>query len=162
MTYAEFFQEIKSKFMGTDVSTINEHLAYQFCIDDSEAGGIFYVEVKDGQLYVEPYEYYDKDANFIADVNTFRKIAEGKLDPVVAYTSGKLRVEGNIDKALMLKDVIELKKKQEKAAKKTTSIKSAVKKTVAKKETAKKETAKKTTTKKTTAKKTTAKKAESK
>ena len=153
MTYAEFFQEIKSKFMGTDVSTINEHLAYQFCIDDSEAGGIFYVEVKDGQLYVEPYEYYDKDANFIADVNTFRKIAEGKLDPVVAYTSGKLRVEGNIDKALMLKDVIELKKKQEKAAKKTTSIKSAVKKTVAKKETAKKETAKKTTTKKTTAKK---------
>jgi putative sterol carrier protein len=165
MTYAEFFQEIKSKFMGTDVSTINEHLAYQFCIDDSEAGGIFYVEVKDGQLYVEPYEYYDKDANFIADVNTFRKIAEGKLDPVVAYTSGKLRVEGNIDKALMLKDVIELKKKQEKkekAAKKTTSIKSTVKKTVAKKETAKKETAKKTTTKKTTAKKTTAKKAESK
>jgi putative sterol carrier protein len=160
MTYAEFFQEIKSKFMGTDVSTINEHLAYQFCIDDSEAGGIFYVEVKDGQLYVEPYEYYDKDANFIADVNTFRKIAEGKLDPVVAYTSGKLRVEGNIDKALMLKDVIELKKKQEKkekAAKKTTSIKSTVKKTVAKKE-----TAKKTTTKKTTAKKTTAKKAESK
>jgi putative sterol carrier protein len=156
MTYAEFFQEIKSKFMGTDVSTINEHLAYQFCIDDSEAGGIFYVEVKDGQLYVEPYEYYDKDANFIADVNTFRKIAEGKLDPVVAYTSGKLRVEGNIDKALMLKDVIELKKKQEKkekAAKKTTSIKSTVKKTVAKKETAKKETAKKTTTKKTTAKK---------
>ena len=156
MTYAEFFQEIKSKFMGTDVSTINEHLAYQFCIDDSEAGGIFYVEVKDGQLYVEPYEYYDKDANFIADVNTFRKIAEGKLDPVVAYTSGKLRVEGNIDKDIMLKDVIELKKKQEKkekAAKKTTSIKSAVKKTVAKKETAKKETAKKTTTKKTTAKK---------
>ena len=149
MTYAEFFHEIKGKFMGTDVSTINEHLAYQFCIEDEEAGGIFYVEVKEGVLYVEPYEYYDKDANFIADVKTFRKIAEGKLDPVVAFTSGKLRVEGNIDKALLLKDVIELKKKQEKAER------AAKKKAEEKKTTTKKTTAKKTATKKETAKKTT-------
>ena len=48
MTYAEFFCEIKSKFMGVDVSDIHEHLAYQFNIVDEEAGGIFYVEVKDG------------------------------------------------------------------------------------------------------------------
>lgn len=25
------------------------------------------MEVKDGQLFVEPYEYYDRDAMFIAD-----------------------------------------------------------------------------------------------
>ena len=117
MTYADFFQEIKSKFMGTDVSSIEEHLAYQFCIEDEEAGGIFYVEVKDGQLYVEPYEYYDKDANFVASVNTFMKIAEGKLDPVKAYTTQKLKVEGNIDKALRLKEIIDLKKKQNKKKK---------------------------------------------
>lgn len=165
MTYADFFQEIKSKFMGTDVSAINEHLAYQFCIEDDEAGGIFYVEVKEGQLYVEPYEYYDKDANFIADVDTFRKIAEGKLDPVVAFTSQKLRVEGNIDKALMLKDVIELKKKQERKAKaeakKATAKKTTTKKVVAKKTTAKKETAaKKVATKKATTKKVATKKTE--
>ena len=157
MTYAEFFHEIKGKFMGTDVSTINEHLAYQFCIEDEEAGGIFYVEVKEGVLYVEPYEYYDKDANFIADVKTFRRIAEGKLDPVVAFTSGKLRVEGNIDKALMLKDVIELKKKQErkekaakkKAEEKKTTTKKSTAKVAAKKTTAKKTTNKSTETKKT-------------
>lgn len=50
MTYADFFSEIKNKFMGADVSDIKEHLAYQFNIEDEEAGGIFYVEVKDGQL----------------------------------------------------------------------------------------------------------------
>ena len=117
MTYAEFFQEMKGKFMGADVSGIQEHLAYQFCIEDEEAGGIFYVEVKDGQLYVEPYEYYDKHANFIASPDTFRKIAEGKLDPVKAYTTNKLRVEGDVDKALRLKEIIDLKKKMEKKAK---------------------------------------------
>ena len=64
MTYAEFFSEIKGRFMEADVSGIREHLAYQFNIT-GEAEGIFYIEVKEGKLYVEPYEYYDRDAMFI-------------------------------------------------------------------------------------------------
>ena len=112
MTYAEFFYEIKNKFMGADLSDITEHLAFQFNIEDEEAGGIFYVEVKDGELSVEPYEYYDRDAMFTATPDIFLKIAEGKMDPVWAFTVQKLKVEGNIDKALRLKDIIEIKQKQ--------------------------------------------------
>ena len=118
MTYADFFYKIKNKFMGTDVSDIHEHLAYQFDIEDPGCGGIFYVEVKEGQLHVEPYEYYDRDAKFISDPDTFMKIAEGEMDPVAAFTAQKLKVEGNIDKALRLKEIIDLKKKQEKKEKK--------------------------------------------
>lgn len=120
MTYADFFYEIKNKFMGADVSDIHEHLAFQFDIEDEECGGIFYVEVKEGQLFVEPYEYYDRDAKFIASPDTFVKISEGKLDPIVAFTTQKLKVEGSIDKALRLKDIIDAKKKQEKKIKKAT------------------------------------------
>lgn len=112
MTYADFFYEIKNKFMGADVSDIKEHLAYQFNIEDEEAGGIFYVEVKDGKLFVEPYEYYDRDAMFTSTPDTLMKIAEGKLDPVLAFTVQKLKVEGDIDKALRLKEIIELKQKE--------------------------------------------------
>ena len=96
--------------MEADVSDIHEHLAYQFNIK-GEAGGIFYVEVKDGVLHVEPYEYYDRDAMFTAKAETFLKIASGKLDPVAAVTLQKLKVEGNIDKALKLKELIQSKKK---------------------------------------------------
>ena len=110
MTYADFFAEIKGKFMEADVSDIHEHLAYQFNIK-GEAGGIFYVEVKDGVLHVEPYEYYDRDAMFTAKAETFLKIASGKLDPVVAVTLQKLKVEGDIGKALRLKELIDSKKK---------------------------------------------------
>ena len=112
MTYADFFYEIKSKFIGADVSDIQEHLAYQFNIEDEEAGGAFYVEVKDGQLFVEPYEFYDRDAMFVSDPDTLMKIAEGKIDPVWAFTTQKLKVEGNIDKALRLKEIIEIKQKE--------------------------------------------------
>ena len=45
--------------MDADVSDIHEHLAYQFNIT-GEAEGIFYAEVKDGKLFVEPYEYFDR------------------------------------------------------------------------------------------------------
>ncbi|MCI6553122.1 MAG: SCP2 sterol-binding domain-containing protein [Lachnospiraceae bacterium] len=112
MTYAEFFSSIKNKFMGADVSDIREHLAYQFNIEDEEAGGIFYVEVKEGELHVEPYEYFDRDAVFTASPDTLMKIAEGSMDPVWAFTTHKLKVEGNIDKALRLKEIIELKQKE--------------------------------------------------
>ena len=112
MTYADFFYEVKGKFMGADVSDIHEHLAYQFNIEDEEAGGAFYVGVKDGVLYVEPYEYYDRDAMFISTPEVFRKIADGEMDPVWAFTTQKLRVEGNIDKALKLNDIIQRKKKE--------------------------------------------------
>ena len=46
MTYADLFYEIKGKFMGADVSDIHEHLAFQFNIEDEEAGGAFYVDRK--------------------------------------------------------------------------------------------------------------------
>ena len=110
MTYAEFFSEIKGKFMEADVSDISEQLAYQFNIT-GEAHGIFYVEVKEGKLYVEPYEYFDRDAMFIGSAETFLKIADGKLDPVLAFTLQKLKVEGNLDKALKLKELIDKKRK---------------------------------------------------
>lgn len=117
MTYADFFYEIKGKFMGADVSDIHEHLAFQFNIDDAEAGGAFYVEVKDGTLFVEPYEYYDRDAMFICTPDVLLKIADGELDPIAAYTEKKLQVEGNIEKALRLKEIVEMKKNATKADK---------------------------------------------
>ncbi len=110
MTYADMFSKVKGMFMDADVSDIHEHLAYQFNIT-GEAEGIFYVEVKEGALYVEPYEYFDRDAMFTCSAETLFKIAEGKTDPVLAFTLGKLKVEGNIDKALRLKELIGSKKR---------------------------------------------------
>ena len=141
MTYADFFYEIKGKFMGADVSDIKEHLAFQFNIEDPEAGGAFYVEVKDGVLHVEPYEYYDRDAIFICAPDVLRGIADGETDPVAAFTAQKLRVEGNIEKALRLKEIIEMKRsalQQKSVARKAADkvvdavVKTAVKKAAGK------------------------------
>ena len=110
MTYSEYFASVKKEFEGADVSDIREHLAYQFNVIGDDGSGIFYVEVKDGKLYIEPYEYYDRDAIFTATTDIFTAIMNGKMDPVWAFTIRKLKVEGNIEKALKLKDLIARKK----------------------------------------------------
>ena len=105
MTYQEIVAKVRKMFKNTDVSMIDEHLAYQFNIT-GEGEGAFYVEVKEGQLYIEPYEYYDRDAVFICSSDVLFKMISGKLDPIMAFSLGMLKVEGNIDKALKLKDFI--------------------------------------------------------
>ena len=105
MTYAELFSKVKGMLVDADVSHVQEHLAYQFNIT-GEGEGIFYAEVKDGKLYVEPYEYFDRDVIFTCSADTLLKIMAGKKDPVLAFTLGQLKVERDIDKALKLKDFV--------------------------------------------------------
>ena len=102
MTYEEIFQKVKQKFSGADVSKVQEHLAFQFNIT-GEGEGAFYAEVKDGVLSIEPYEYYDRDVLFSCSAKTLLAIIAGKLDPIFAFTTGRLKIEGNIEKALSLK-----------------------------------------------------------
>ena len=105
MTYEEIVAKVKDMFSDADVSGIGEHLAYQFNIE-GEGEGAFYVEVKDEELFIEPYEYFDRDATFICTSDVLFKMISGKLDPVAAFTVGKLKVEGDLGKALKLKEFI--------------------------------------------------------
>ncbi len=117
MTYEEIFQTAKAEFMKSDVSQFKQHLAVQVDII-GEGEGAFYIELKDGVLHVEPYEYYDRHVKLIATGKNFLKIVDGSLNSVVAYTTGKLQVEGDLGKALELQQIIETIKKNEKAKKK--------------------------------------------
>lgn len=135
MTYEELVKLAKESYCTTDASKVTEHVAIQFNIT-GEAAGAFYLEIKDGQVFVEPYEYYDRDVIVTCDAETLIKIADGKIAMEAAYLTGKIKAEGNLGKALLLKELTKPEKKVR------------VKKPAVKKETAKKETVKKATTKK--------------
>ena len=65
-----------------------------------EGEGVFYVEAKDGRINVEPYEYNDKSCAVTMKGEDFIKLLDGKLDAVLAFTTGKLKVDGDVGKAL--------------------------------------------------------------
>lgn len=102
MTYEELVEKARAAFGAADASGIEGHVAYQFNIT-GEAAGAFYLEISEGSVKVEPYEYYDRDVLFTTTAETLLKLGSGEMDPVWAFTVGKLKVEGNIEKALLLK-----------------------------------------------------------
>lgn len=101
LTYEQIVEAFRERFKNTDVSSIAGTLAFQINIT-GKGEGIFYVEIKDGQIHIEPYEYYDRNAVLIASASNLIKLINGKLDPVLAFTTGKLKVEGDIGAALEL------------------------------------------------------------
>lgn len=106
MTFQEIFQEVKDTFMQADVSDYKGHLALQINLK-GEGEGALYAELNDGKLSVEPYEYYDRDVIFNVDSKDFIKIIHGKLDPVLAFTLGKLKIDGDLGKALEIQKLVQ-------------------------------------------------------
>lgn len=100
MTYESIVEAARNKFYDVDVSAVNGTLAFQINIEGKAVNGIFYIEIKDGKVNIEPYEYYDRNAILTINGTNFIKLINGKLDPVVAFTTGKLKVDGDINAAL--------------------------------------------------------------
>lgn len=168
MTFQDLVQFMRTKLAAVDASNFDGHAAYQFNVR-GEGEGAFYVEVNDGKIYVEGYEYFDRDVIFECDSAVLVDIAECKISAENAVAEGKLSFDGNIDKALAFSKLIEsAKKAAEKPAKKTAAkaekkqpAKSATKKT-AEKPAADKTEAPKAAEKKTDAAKPAAKKSAAK
>ncbi len=104
MTFEELLAKVREKVAQTDVSS-QPFLAVQVNITGKD-GGVFYIEVKDGKASVEPYEYNDRSCAVTMEQAKFIKLMDGKLDPVLAYTTGKLKVEGDLGKALEFSKLI--------------------------------------------------------
>lgn len=99
MTYEEIVDKVRDRLKDVKKDKLTGFLAIQVNIT-GEGEGIFYVEVKDGKLNVEPYEYNDRQAKVIMSSTNFMKLLDGKLDPVLAFTTGKLKIEGSTEKVI--------------------------------------------------------------
>ena len=98
MKFDELVTKVRKLASGVDASNMG-FLAVQVNITGKESG-VFYVEVKDHKINVEPYEYNDRNCAVTMNMTDFNKLLDGKLDPVAAFTLGKLKVDGDMGKAL--------------------------------------------------------------
>ena len=115
MTYEEIVKKAQELVAKADASGISDHLAVQYNVT-GEGEGAFYMEVKDGKVDVQPYDYNDRDILVTADGQTILDMMSGKIDIVAAYLTHKVAAEGDLGKADLLKKLISSAKKAEKAA----------------------------------------------
>lgn len=95
MTYEQVVAKVKDKFADADASAIDGVVALQINLEGKNVNGIFYIEVKDHAVNVEPYDYYDRNALVTVNPTNLMKLLDGKLDPIEAYTKGKVSVDGD-------------------------------------------------------------------
>ena len=160
MYFEEAFGKIKASLEKSKVKAEDGHFAIQVRLTDYDCGGTFYIEQKDGKFYVEPYNYFDFDADVEAAYGDIKALADGKLDMQKALDEGKLIVNGNLAQLLsygkgLKKPVRKTAAKKATAEKKPTAAKKSAcaKKTTVKAEKTESKTAEKETKPKKAAKK---------
>lgn len=102
MEFKDCFNELKKDFVNKDVRDI-PNVVFEFNIKDI---GVFYAKVQDGKLDIQPYNYYDNDVSFTAKFETYQKIINGDLDAIKAFFNGRLKVSGDLSKAMILENII--------------------------------------------------------
>lgn len=105
MTVDQLIGKIYNKLSKADIAGTQGKVAVQFNLT-GKVTGVFYIEILNGVLSVMPYEYIDRDALVSGTLTNMEKILNGKMVPQVAMAEGKIKVEGNVDKVMVLAELL--------------------------------------------------------
>ena len=146
MTYKQAFEKISQRLSEADKTAFDAKAVVQVTMSDEDCGGTFYIQYANGDLTVEPYDYWDNDAAIDVKRLDFVKILEGKLSVQNAVESGKIQIFGSTAAVSALEGIIKPVKRAASAKKneKVEAPKQAEKKAAAVKTEAPKKTVKKT------------------
>ena len=112
MTFFEMFDAAKAGLANANVSGLNGHVAIQ--IEVTEDGcGIFYAEITDGVLNVQPYDYRDNTAAVTLPHSTLFALLRRETTLPEAVAQEKAFVQGCMESAAKLFAAVPVPKKAE-------------------------------------------------
>lgn len=106
MTFEQIITKVRQKYKDADTSEFNCIQAIQINLIGKNTQSVFYIEIKDGKVNVEPYDYHDNQAVLTVNPTNFIKILNGKLDLISACSSGKAEIGGDCTTALKIINLI--------------------------------------------------------
>ncbi|MCL1832829.1 MAG: SCP2 sterol-binding domain-containing protein [Oscillospiraceae bacterium] len=101
LTYEKVFEDVKKSLMKADTSALDRDFAIQ-CNIQGDGEGCFYIENKDGQFSVEPYDYKDCDAQLNLSGDNFMKMFAKKVSGTDLHDKGLLTFSGDVGVILLL------------------------------------------------------------
>ena len=101
MTYDELVAKVKDATKTARVSKTVGHIAFQFNVE-GDGHGAFYLEISDGKIHVEPYEYYDRDMIIVTTADMIEKMLNCEISPLEAYTNEQIKVYGDVKQLKIL------------------------------------------------------------
>lgn len=98
MSLQDVVAQVKTRTEDYAAGAYQGFLAIQVTLTDLDDAK-FYIELKDGVLAVEPHEYNDYQANLRMSSENFIKMINKELNSVTAFLTGKLKIDGDKEKA---------------------------------------------------------------
>jgi putative sterol carrier protein len=97
MTVAELFEMMPDRFNSAAAVGINKTLQWNITGDEP---GVWAFQIADGVGQLIPGGVEKPDATFTTSSKVWLDIAQGKLDSVKAFMTGKLKVSGDLPLAM--------------------------------------------------------------
>jgi putative sterol carrier protein len=107
MTVAESFETMATLFNASAAGNMKK--TYQWNITGDEAGK-FALQIADGTCTYIPGGVEKADITFTVADKDWLAITEGKLDPMNAFATGKLKLGGDMMLAMKLQQIFPIKR----------------------------------------------------
>ena len=104
-TPADVFTEINNGLQANPSKTANMNAVYQFDLGGDD-GGQYHIILKDGTAEAGPGAPENPNITISMAGSDFVALREGKLDPTMAFMSGKIKIKGDMGLAMKLQTVL--------------------------------------------------------
>lgn len=95
MTFSECLDYFNELSECKSFDDIKDDSYFQFNIIGKDEG-VFYLHISDKRMIVTCGEYRKKDVQYIATLASLDRILNGLVEPIYAYTTGKIKIHGDV------------------------------------------------------------------
>lgn len=101
-------QIFKQLPQNVDLSKLGDFKATVVFSLSGEGGGDYQVNIADGKVTTEKASDEKPTAKVSMDADDYKDMMSGKLNPVQAFMSGKVRVEGDLNAVMKLQSMFKM------------------------------------------------------
>lgn len=105
MTPADIFASVGDRFQTDKAAGVDMSLVFDLSGDN---GGQWSIIVKDGKYEMKEEAVADPTATLKMDGDDYVAMTNGELNPMMAFMSGKVKVDGNLDSVLKFQSIFGL------------------------------------------------------
>jgi putative sterol carrier protein len=105
-TPADIFTEINNRLQADPSKAAGGNAAYQFDLTGDD-GGPFHIVFKDGAGDAGPGGVEDPNITISMAAGDMVDMVTGKLDPTMAFMSGKIKIKGDMGLAMKLQTILQ-------------------------------------------------------
>jgi len=102
---APIFTQMSQNFDSSKAGDLD--LSIQFDLS-GDGGGTWNAEIADGQINVSEGGLADPTATLSMDADDFESMSNGDLNPMMAFMSGKIKVDGDLNAVMKFQSVVGL------------------------------------------------------